>query len=243
MTLAQRYDGHPGIEFVMIAPGIYGSTRAVYPPDSAISKRTGYTAEKWFMANVEIINIYKRHFKHTPLALNIAPFIDFGQSDPRFNEMKLAEFAAEQGCYVYYHDLRATTHWYQSAYPALLAPLAESQDSLRHGQSHCRQPEDLAKYGDPMSIVEAAFGGIHGMPEIKTSYIQLYSQDVSAATPGSRLYRKDYEQAMSVAFRRIGQESALARYRLPTHLRIARRSAPLLFPGIAGFQPASRRSP
>ena len=203
--LATRYDGHPGIEFIIVGPGAFGTTRVIYPQIIEKFRKVGYSDKKWFETLEKIMDIYKKAFKKTPLALGVAPFVkDPDDEDSQYNNFAIARLAAEKGFYLFYHNLRGTDHWLKSPYPLFFASIGSKTKIALGLDNPSSLNEKFRKtYGDPLTTVQYAFGGLKDLPIINTCYIVLYAPDVEAATPGSKCYKKEYEDAMQWALERL----------------------------------------
>ncbi len=203
--LAKRYDGHPGIEFILVGPGAFGTTRVSYPQVIKKFRAAGYTDKKWFETLEKIMDIYKKAFKITPLALGVAPFVkDPDDEDRQYNHFAIAKLAAEKGFYLFYHNLRGTDHWLKSPYPRFFASLGSKTKIALGLDNPSSLNEKLRKtYGDPLTTVQYAFGGLKDLPMINTRYIVLYEPDVEAATPDSKRHKKEYEDAMRWVLERL----------------------------------------
>lgn len=165
--LAEKYDGHPGIEFIIVGPGVFGSTRANYPKMMKKVASEGYSDEVWYKANAQIMDIYRNAFHKTPLALGLAPYKkNLNEEEKEYNHLALATLAIEKGFYLFYHNLRGTDEWLNSPYPRFFASLgtktkiALGLDNPTSMSEHARK-----KYGDPMTIVRYAFGGQPGIDQ------------------------------------------------------------------------------
>jgi hypothetical protein len=198
---AARYDGNPGFEFLIVGPGVFNSTRAVYPNQINVYQQAGYTDQKWDQAVVQIMADYKNAFHMTHLALGMSPFINNRKENSQFNEFQLARLAAQDGFYIYYHDLKGTRAWKKSPYPQFFASLGQEtkialgMDNPTSGSQSMRR-----KYGNPVTTMEYAFGGVNGLPPINTYYVVLYLNDVSAATRGNPQFQSQYYNALALAW-------------------------------------------
>lgn len=203
--LSQRYDGHPGLEFLIIGPGAFGTTRVSYPQLIEKFKAVGYTDARWSGALIKIMDLYKKAFRKTPLALGVAPFVkDPDDEDRQYNHFTMAQLAAKKGLYLYYHNLRGTDHWLKSPYPRFFASLgAKTKIALGLDNPSSANENLRQRYGEPSTTMRYAFGGLKDSPIINTCYIVFYERDVEAATPGSKRYKKEYEDAMRWAWEQL----------------------------------------
>jgi ELWxxDGT repeat protein len=200
-ALAAHCDGNPAIEFIIIGPGVFDTTRLIYPADMGAFQQVGYTAALWYQTNVRIMDMYQQAFHFSHLGLGMAPLDSATNPDPQYNEFTLAELAAREGMYVYYHNLYGNSTWTNSPYPQFFASLGTStkiglgMDTTTSGSASLQQT-----YGDPVSCVQCAFGGVNGLPQNNTYYMEWYLDDVDAATPGSTTYQQIYDTALTLAW-------------------------------------------
>ncbi len=200
---AEKYDGHPGIEFIIVGPGVFASTRAGYPKMMKQLQKAGYTDKLWFETNEKILDIYRNAFHKTPLALGLAPYKNrLDDEDSAYSHLALAKRAAKKGFYLFYHNLRGTSEWANSPYPAFFASLGTTTKiALGLDNPASLSPKAAEKYGDPMQIAHNAFG--EATAPINTCYLELYEQDVTSATRGRKHFRKDYEEAVRWAVEQL----------------------------------------
>jgi hypothetical protein len=198
---AARYDGNPAIEYIIVGPGVFNSTRAIYPGNIDILRQAGYTDKLWFQTNMQVMGWYQSGFQMTHLSLGMAPFIsDSVKPDPQYNQFTLARLAAQQGMYLDYHNLRGNSDWTNSAYPQFFASLGTSTKitlGMDNPTSTSAQMRQI--YGDPLSCVANAFGGVNGQPPINTYYLEIYCDDVSAGTPGTSAFQQPYADSLALA--------------------------------------------
>jgi hypothetical protein len=197
---AARYDGNPAIEYIIVGPGVFNSTRAIYPHDVTKLRRAGYTDQLWYQTNVQIMNFYQQAFHSTHLALGMAPFTSEGNQGVSYNEFNLARLAAQKGMYIDYHNLRGTSDWAHSTYPQFFASLGTST-KIALGMDNPTTASSRMKqiYGEPMQIVHNAFGGVSGTGPINTYYLEFYLNDVNAANRANPNFQSDYAGAFSLA--------------------------------------------
>jgi hypothetical protein len=198
--LGARYDGNPGIEFVIVGPGVFGTTRAIYPANALQWKAAGYTDQLWYQTQVTIMGFYQSAFHMTHLCLGMAPFINSRIQNATYSEFTLAQYAAQQGMYVYYHNLYGNSTWNNSQYPQFFASLGSSTKIALGMDNPTSTSETIENtYGDPVNCVENAFGGgSTGLPVIHTYYLVFYLYDIDAAYPGST-FQQEYYDALAVA--------------------------------------------
>jgi ELWxxDGT repeat protein len=200
-ALAAHCDGNPGIEFIMVGPGVFHSTRAIYPADMGAFQQVGYTAALWYQTNVRIMGMYQQAFHFSHLGLDMAPLDSANNPDPQYNQFSLAQLADREGMTVYYHNLYGNSTWTNSPYPQFFASLGTStkiglgMDTTTSGSTSLQQT-----YGDPVSCVEYAFGGVNGLASNNTYYMEWYLDDVDAATQGSTTYDPNYDAALTLAW-------------------------------------------
>jgi ELWxxDGT repeat protein len=199
--LAAHCDGNPAIEYLIVGPGVFDTTRVIYPADMNVFQQVGYTAALWYQTNVQIMGMYQHAFRMSHLALGMAPLDSAMNPDAQYNEFNLARLAAREGMYIYYHNLYGNDTWVNSPYPQFFASLGTStkidlgMDNPTSGSSSFQQT-----YGDPVSCVQYAFGGVNGLPPNNTYYMEWYLDDVDAATPGSTTYQPIYDTALTLAW-------------------------------------------
>jgi hypothetical protein len=204
---AARYDGNPALEYIIVGPGVFNSTRAIYPGDIGLFRQAGYTDKVWYDTNVKIMGYYEKAFQGTHLALGMSPFINDRRQGQEYNEFKLARLAAQQGMYIDFHDLKATADWVNSPYPQFFASLGTSTKIALGMDNPTSDSESVeARYGDPVTNVQYAFGGVNGLPPINTYYIEFYLHDVTAATRGSPTFQNEYYDAMLLAWEDFHQK-------------------------------------
>lgn len=208
---ARRYDGNPSIEFIIVGPGVFGTTRVVYPKDIKIFRKVGYTDQVWYEAIDKIQQLYQQAFHKTPLALGMGPFIGKNTiEDPKYNHWSIAQLAARRGFILYYHNLKGTSDWYSpvpvppgaswNTYPEFFASFGSRvKIALGRDNPSSGRAQALEKYGDPVRAVKYAFGGIDGIPVINTYYIVFYEKDVAAGTTGDTNFQQRYKEAMQLA--------------------------------------------
>jgi hypothetical protein len=204
---AARYDGDPGLEYLIVGPGVFGSTRAIYPEDIKAYRAMGYTDQLWYQTNKTIMGYYRADFHMTHLSLGMSPFINDSANGPKYNEWNLAIYAAQQGFYIYYHDLLGTSAWINSRYPAFFASLGTTT-KIALGMDNPTSGNETYEtlYGDPVTCVQYAFGGVSGLPIINTYYVVFYLDDVSAGIPGNTHYQQEYNDALALALQLLQQQ-------------------------------------
>jgi hypothetical protein len=197
---AAHYDGNPAIEYIIVGPGVFYSTRVAYPADIGAFQAVGYTDQLWYQTNLQIMAMYENAFQMTHLALGMGPFVsDSTPMNPVYNEFNLGIVAAHLGMYVSYHNLRGTSSWVDSPYPAFFSSLGTlTKVALGLDNPISGGGSDLQTYGDPMTNVQYAFGGVDGLPPINTYYLEFYADDVTVGTPGSGPFNQDYADAQAL---------------------------------------------
>jgi ELWxxDGT repeat protein len=198
---AARYDGNPAIEYVIVGPGVFSSTRSFYQGQPNAFQPLGYTEPLWYQANQRIVGFYQSAFQMTHLALGMAPFDDSNNPDPQYNEFTLAQWAAKQGLYLYYHNLYGNSTWVNSPYPAFFASLGTTTKvALGMDNPTSTNSTYYQTYGGPVPCTQYAFGGgSTGLPAINTYYLEWYTLDVDAGTQGNASYQKHYGNALAQA--------------------------------------------
>jgi ELWxxDGT repeat protein len=198
---AARYDGNPAIEYIIVGPGVFSSTRSFYQGQPNAFQPLGYTEALWYQTNQRIVGFYQNAFQLTHLALGMAPFDDSNSPDPQYNDFTLAQWAAAQGLYVYYHNLYGNSTWVNSAYPQFFASLGTTTKiALGMDNPTSTNATYYQTYGDPVSCANNAFGaGSTGLPGINTYYLEWYTDDVDAANPASNVYQQQYANALALA--------------------------------------------
>jgi hypothetical protein len=207
-ALAGKYDGNPGVEFIEIGLGQFGSTK-IAGPNSVLDRyrEKGYTETLWVDTMKKMIEMYRAAFKKTPLAIVVSPFHKINDQNGGSHLEEISRYAAGKGIYLYNHALTGNDKFTdQNPFPALFHSVsgrtktAFGPDNPLSG----RRNADFRKYGRIGDAVENAFGGIRGLPETHISYLLFYVDDVSASDPKSKLYNADYEKAMRYAAGRLG---------------------------------------
>lgn len=198
--LAAHCDGNPAIEYVIVGPGVFDTTRLIYPADLGLFQQVGYTAAQWYQTNARIMGMYQQAFNFSHLALGMAPLDGINNPDPQYNQFSLAQLAAREGMTVYYHNLYGNSTWTNSAYPQFFASLGTSTKiGLGMDNPTSANAAYQQTYGDPVSCVQNAFGGVNGLAANNTYYMEWYLEDVDAATPGSTVYQPIYDSALTLA--------------------------------------------
>jgi hypothetical protein len=206
-AFADRYDGHAGIEFVEIGLGQFGSTKIAGPPHVyTLYKKAGYTDERWVQTIEKIIEVYRRAFKKTPLAIVMSPF-DKTKGPHGGDALKtIAGYAADRGIYLYNHALTGTDEFVKgNPFPAIFNSVHD-RTRTAFGPDNpisATGEHNDRKYGEIRQAVVNALGGARGLPKTYISYLIFYADDISAATAGSPGYRKEFEEAIRFGFEAI----------------------------------------
>ena len=199
-AFADRYDGNPGIEFIEIGLGQFGSTKIAGPAHVyRLYRDEGYTEDRWVETIQKIIEIYRQAFEKTPMAIVMSPFHKVKKDSGGDRLKALAVYAADRGIYLYNHALTGTDEFVkENPFPAVFNSVhdrtrtafgPDNPISATGGQND-------RKYGGIRDAVANALGDIHGLPRTHISYLIFYADDISAATSGSPEYQKEFEEAI-----------------------------------------------
>lgn len=206
-AFASQYDGHPGIEFVEIGLGQFGSTKIAGPsPVFQLYKGEGYTEDRWVATIKKIIDLHDEAFVKTPLAVVMSPFHKYNVESGGERLKEIAVYAADRGIYLYNHALTGNNKFVDlNPFPAIFKSVhrktktAFGPDNPLSGT----RKRKSQKYGNIGDAVENAFGGIRGIPETYISYLLFYVDDLLASDPKNPEYRMEYEKAMQYAIKKL----------------------------------------
>jgi len=199
--IAERYDGNEGIEFIIIGTGVYMTTavnfrRALIDPEICQKyEEFGYSDQLWYETILRIVEINKRYFKKTPLALGLNHFyiglspeeVCLPNKNPEYNYLRLAREVADQGVYVFIHHLSGDERWLANEEELEMLSEVSKRTKVVLGLDNpttIKHECGSYRFGEPEKIIDYAFGGVDGIPEIDTSYISFYEQDLDAAEDG-----------------------------------------------------------
>ncbi len=204
--LANKYDGNPGIEFIIIGTGAFSTTAVNYPAalrDADTCQRYedyGYSDKLWCETILKMVDINQKYFKKTPLALGFSDFhsreenVCLPNINPEvYNYLTLIPEVANKGIYIYIHHLGhyaiidGTPEWGEMLDE--LKVLAEAGEKTRivlgmDNPTAVKTDCGQYRFGEPEKIIDYAFGGFNDIPEINTSYLSFYEQDLDAAEDG-----------------------------------------------------------
>jgi len=213
-AMAKRFDGHPGIEFMMIGFGEFATTKVCGPSSKVMDQyeKAGYNKNLWVDTVKKTMDLYKESFVKTPVCATLAPFHKIGDgSEPEV--YKLGQHAGGKGIYLFNHSLNSTSKWFSkdNIYPKLFNEV-RSQTKIAIG------PDDpvisklgrggagegrVRDQGEIDEVLDLAFGGIRGMPETSVDYLVFYPEDIAAITPGNVDYNAQAESTVQEAIRRL----------------------------------------
>jgi hypothetical protein len=128
-----------------------------------------------------------------------------------YNYLRLAQEVAKKGIYVFSHHL--------NAYPKADLIIKKEMEAFSEisritkvvlGMDNPTTTKECGVYrfGTPQQLIDYAFGGIEGTPEINTSYIIFYEQDIDAAEDGiigkyhCEQWIEDFGEAFEKAYQR-----------------------------------------
>lgn len=226
-SVAERYDGNPAIEFVIMGVGQFGTTKIAGSRGSLEDyKKNGYTEDIWAGTIKSIIEIYRKHFKKTPLALMPSPFQKYGDKSEIFI-YPIIEYAAQKGIFLYNHSLTGKPDFANNLFlpmydklhnttkialgpdgPVKSGRWEEATKDYSEGKKEGRRERRGGKYqvkghkerGSIEDVIRNAFGGMNGIPLTHISYLIFYSKDISAATKGTNIYDKTFEASIKKAY-------------------------------------------
>ena len=231
-SLAERYDGNPNIEFIIMGVGQFGGTKiSGVKKILAEYKKNGYTEEVWSETIKKIINLYKKHFKKTPIALVLSPFHRYGDKSEEFI-YPIAEYAAAQGVYLYNHSLTGNPDFVNNPFIPLYAKvnkitkiilgpdgpvykknLTEKSDKESQEESQSQKKKEKRRGGSRKGrgqirdVIENSFGGVSKIPLTHVSYLIFYASDISTATKGSNIYDGTFALAIKEAYERLSPKN------------------------------------
>lgn len=204
-ALASRYDGSDNIEFIIIGLGEFGTTKITRKKKIFLEyQRQGYTEKLWTDTIMEIIKIYKRHFKKTPLAVTLSPFYRYGDKSES-SIYTIVKEVAEMGIYLYNHTLSGKTDFAKNPFIPMYDKFYKKTEIILGPDNPIISNTD--KYGNIENVVENAFGGLKGMLLTHIKYLIFYPADISAATKGSAIYDMTFESAIKKASERLISEN------------------------------------
>lgn len=156
----------------------------------------GYSDKIWYESILRIVEINKRYFRKTPLALGLNDFylrtppekVCLPNKDPRYNYLRLAREVADRGVYLFAHHLSGDEK-YRSVFHEELKLFSELREKTKivlglDNPTTIKHRCGEYRFGEPEKIIDYAFGGVDGIPEINPSYIFFYEQDLNAAEDG-----------------------------------------------------------
>ncbi|MCS6860104.1 MAG: beta-galactosidase [Abditibacteriales bacterium] len=196
-ALAQRYDGHPDIEFIEAGLGAFGTTKLVGPKRLLDAYAAhGYTPQVWTETVIKILDLHRAAFSRTPIAVALSPFQREGDGSNAWVE-KIARYAASKGIIVYHHGLMANERFVNKPYAKLFHELSRHTKTALglDGPSVPKNKPKRRNFGAIGDIVRYAVGGTPEVPRTHISYMTFYVDDVTASNPNSPRARPDYVDA------------------------------------------------
>jgi len=209
-AFGKRFDGHPGIEFVMVGFGEFATSRVCGPSSNVMDQyeKAGYNKSLWIETVKKVIDLYKESFTKTPVCVTPALFYTAGDGSEA-DAYKLGQYAAGKGIYLFSHSLGG--RFEKGYYPKLFNevqnqtktalgpddPVISGWGLGGPGGGHER---NVGEIGD---ILNLGFGGTHGIPETFVDYFIFYSEDITAITKGTSTYDQKAESAFVSALKRL----------------------------------------
>jgi len=199
LALGKRYNGHPAIEMIQMGLGQnVGFSCGSFDELLDEYKKQGYSKDLWLATMLRITEFYRAAFPDTPLMVVTGP-IESKWDDPDM-ERFCAAFA-ERNVVLYCHNLRGTDVWKKRCIPEIYSKLASlTKTALGCDNPTWKQNQEGGSgndfYGDIWKIARYGIGGVEGIPPSGISYMIFYTPDITAATPGSSSYVKEYEDVM-----------------------------------------------
>lgn len=190
-ALADKYDGNPYIDAIGIGIAKLGGLTVVDPKVAQGKKLTdfymqnGYTPEKWFETIKDIIHIYKRHFRKTPVRITLSKaFLKeerVSEEDVRFIE-KVADYAADNGVFLFHQSVSSK----KDVAKAINEILGRNAGKVCTGAElvnpiYGTKEGNLRLMGSIDTAISNAVGGQQGIPSSSISYLNLYRKDTDAS--------------------------------------------------------------
>jgi hypothetical protein len=181
--LARRYDGNPALEFVDVPIGSFGELWFFGDHDEWVKK--GYSTDRVISATEDIIDIYRRHFTHTRLAIPLGEGHFQGEMNRERIRNEVLDYCQRVGVMPRQDGLWTDKHWLAD-YFAAMAP--------RVGTMYEPVGGILQQPGDTAAIYARALEG-------KISFFNWYGQRADTiADPTERQRLTDFARKLGYRF-------------------------------------------
>ena len=223
-AFAKTFDGNPNVWYIMPGLGSNGNIAAQPSKDGAPAfLAAGWTPEKWSNYCRQIMTVYQKHFRRTPLLLKSGGrFLRDPQRDNYNREAVelLTEFG-KQGTSLIHFSLEADKTTMMEVYSNLAGVVPDAQKGInRIGLGDdwpLWVPESRRKKGPTENhdenylrkLLDYAFGGIDGIPAIPTTILFCQKPEILASNPNNRNYRPEVAEALKKARERLKKNDLL----------------------------------
>lgn len=207
-AMAHRYDGHPDIDVVGIGVAKLGGLTVIDPKISGeerrallgFYRRNGYSRDRWFQTIQQIVHIYQRHFRKTPLRINLSNSFDKEDLSPENLAMfaRVGDWAASQGIHLFYQGVSGGEEYAQKMERK---PIDEI---FRRNAGRVLTGMELIHpvHGGPTRFmggirqnVENALGLAPGVERTRITWLNFYRKDCNASNPIDPAFEREWWEA------------------------------------------------
>jgi len=213
-AFAARYDGHPALDAVGIGVGKLGGLTLVDPKISggerqailAFYDKNGYDSRHHFETIKRIALIYRRHFKETPVRLQLSNFFDKKDVSARnlawFSTV--GDWAASQGVNLFYQGFTGGPKYAQKMKNKPIDQIYHRNASkvLTGGElvDPVKRPNPSDFMGPIGRNVDNALGLTPGLERTHISWLNFYAADCRASNPFHEKFDPEWYRAFHKAY-------------------------------------------